>query len=551
MRGIAGLRDKPWPWGVGTLAGAIALGLVDPAWGQDLPWRITVNSPLDGPVVADQGLTLREAILLVEGELALADLSPEEQAQVTTGSPGSGPWIGFDLPADQTTIYLVDLLPPLTQPGLTLDGTSQPGYGAPWRAFPRIPIPLVSLTPAPGVEVFRGLTLAGSQLTIQGLSLYGFWTAPRNTLTTPPGDIFIAATPPPADAGPTVPAVTEFDLETDTLAPGGILLRHNWLGVAPSGDPPEQPSAFGVAVFNGRQVQVEENRIQSHEGSGVITGFRAEGLRVVGNAIIGNGTAGMPDAIRLEGRIEGTEIVDNLLCGNDGSAIYLFRPEGSARIEDNDIRFNGRRFVRAAIYLMGSGHRVLNNFIGHQPGPGVAIAAHPLSERNLVTGNRFADLVGLSIDLTHRRGAEVQDFQQGDGPNPPRDSHHRRWDTANGAINAPQFDGYRFPGPITGQADPGSEVKLYWVTEPSDPQGIYGPLATPWAAIAVGPSGVFRYDGPRERGGWVSAIATDPQYGTSEPSPVIEVLGPDGQPPSSMVTGSLGQLRDRRIPAVR
>jgi outer membrane protein OmpA-like peptidoglycan-associated protein len=310
-----------------------------------------------------------------------------------------------------------------------------------------------------------------------------------------------------------------------------VTLLHNWLGVPPSGEVPDRRSAFGVSVFNGSNVTVEENLIQHHEGSGVITGFRAMDLKLVGNAILGNGVAGMPDAIRLEGQIEGTQIVNNLICGNDGSGIFMFKPEGVALIQGNDIRFNGRRFERAAVYVMGDNHQVVDNLIGYQPGPGVAIAAHPHSERNLIRNNQFAVLQGLSIDLVSRRNAGTYDFQRADGPNPPRNSHHRRSDTGNAAINAPEFDSYQFDGSsgalrLTGIADPGSDVDLYQVQEST---GVYGPLHTPIATVkADAASGRFEFTWESEAGGWVGAIATDPSYGTSEPSPVIQVIGLDG-----------------------
>jgi hypothetical protein len=421
------------------------------------------------PPQPDAALTLREAIALANGTLTLAELSPPEQAQVQPLAAGETTWIGFNLPSDETTLYLTDVLPPLTVP-VTLDGTSQPGYGATQSELPNIPIPVVSLTPAPGTEVLRGLTVAGPGVTIQGLSIYGFWSSARATLTTPPADIFIASAPPPADASPDTPSVDQFNLEDPTLATAAVALRHNWLGVPPSGEVPDRRSAFGVSVFNGRNVTVEENLIQHHEGSGVITGFRATNLTLVGNAILGNGVAGMPDAIRLEGHIDGTRIVNNLICGNDGSGIFMFKPEGITQIQGNDIRFNGRRFERAAVYVMGDNHTISDNLIGYQPGPGVAIAAYPHSERNLIRGNRFSALQGLSIDLVHRRNSGRFDFQRADGPNPPRDSHHRRWDTANGAINAPEFDRYGFERAdgvvrLTGTADPGSEVDIYQVQE--------------------------------------------------------------------------------------
>jgi hypothetical protein len=180
----------------------LAIGILPAAAAQTTPVRITVNSPADGPIQADEALTLREAIAIANGTLPITELSTAEQAQVAAQPAGSpSTWIGFDLPPDQTTIYLQTLLPPLTT-NLTLDGTSQPGYGEALPELANIPVPVVSVTPAPTAEVFRGLTVAASGITIQGLSLYGFWASSRATLTTPPADIFIASAPPPADASP-------------------------------------------------------------------------------------------------------------------------------------------------------------------------------------------------------------------------------------------------------------------------------------------------------------------------------------------------------------
>ena len=152
----------------------------------------------------------------------------------------------------------------------------------------------------------------------------------------------------------------------------------------------------------------------------------------------------MPDGIRLEGSIDNSVIRRNLMCGNDGAGIFLFKPEGAATIQDNTIKFNGQRLRRAAIYLMGDGHRVTGNTINNQKGSGVVVTAfghgsrNP-SHRNLIQTNRFTNLEGLSIDLNTRRHSSAQDFQRGDGPNPVRNSDNRRLDTGNLAINAPQF----------------------------------------------------------------------------------------------------------------
>lgn len=519
------------PWWILTLLGT-GIGFMAPAIAQTpTGLEITVNSPQDGPPTPDEGLTLREAIAIANGTLPLEALSLTEQAQITSGSGSSR--IQFDLPAEATTIYLTSVLPPLVADGLTIDGTTQAGYGTPMPVFPAAPTPAVSLTPAPDAEVFRGLTIVGNGIAVKGLSLHGFWSSARATLTTPAADIFIDNVPPPADASPDSPPVLTFDREDQTEAPQDIVIAQNWLGLGVDGNVPERRSAFGVFVFNGVNVRIANNWIQHQEGSGVITGFRAEGLQLEGNAIIANGSAGMPDGVRLEGKLDGATLSNNLICANDGSGIFMFKPAGATRIQDNDIIFNGRRLARAAVYVMGQGHQILNNQIGYQPGPGVAVTAYPLSDRNLIQNNRFTHLDGLSIDLVSRQNVGIQDFQQADGPNPPRNSYHRRRDTANGAINAPEFAQYAFERTgntvqLVGKADPGSEITLYRVKENA---GVYSPLGEPLMQTVADGEGEFEFLWDESNGDWLSAIASDPQYGTSEPSPVISVTSLEGTLP--------------------
>lgn len=533
--------NQQWVYGLGAaMVGApMAVGItLGAAWGQTeaaFPaYRIQVTSTKDGAPQADGNLTLREALELANGTLTLEELSAAEQALVQPLGNGTNSEISFDLPEGDTTIALVDLLPEVIAPGLVIDGTTQPGYDAEAAFDPRFPpAPVVTLTVAPGQEVARGLSLAADGVTVRGLSIHGFRTSDRATQTTPPSDIFISAVAPPIDASPLTPPLAIFRLSPAESLPQGIVIEQNWLGLPVSGEFPEVPSAFGVTVFNSTDAVIRNNRIEHHDGSAIITGFRAEGVHISENAIVGNGLAGMPDAIRLEGTIANSAITDNLICGNDGSGIFLFRPEGSTQITGNAIQYNGRRFERAAVYVMGSNHQITDNVIGFQPGPGVAVAAHPRSDRNLIRQNQFAQLDGLSIDLVTQGNARVQDLQRGDGPNPPRNSRHRRPETANGAINAPQFDDYQFSGTgngvtVTGTADLGTEVDLYQVMEDERP---YAPLANGIATVSTDANGRFRADLDLPPGSRISAIATDPQYGTSEPAPVAAVLAPDGTLP--------------------
>ena len=501
---------------------------------------VTVNSDLDGPVTPDAFLTLREAIEVVNGTLPLTALSAAESALV---APAPSPAIAFALLGD-TRIELTELLPAIAAANLTIDGTTQPGYGQPSDQPAAVPVltPAVSITPAAGAEVFRGFTISANEVTVRGLSLYGFSSTHANTETTPPADIFITHLAPPpgtntgAAKGPNSPSATDLHLKPEEYdeAPRGVVIEDNWLGTSPAGGIPvaEEMSAFGVSVFNATDAVIQRNRIEFHEGSGIITGALAEGLIVTENTLIGNGLRGMPDAIRLDGNIDRSEIFGNLLCANDGSGLYMFKPQGSSRIYANDVRFNGRRLRRPGIYLMGSGHEVTDNYIAFQPGPGVAIAAHPKSTQNTVRTNTFRRLDGLSLDLVYHEDTQVSDYQFGDGPNPPRNSNQRRKDSANSGINAPEFDAYVFPTNganvlVTGKADAGSDVDIYQV---DNKQRIYGELGELITTVSASEDGTFSTTLEMPEGMQISAIATDARYGSSEPSPVAAV---GSEPPAN------------------
>ena len=364
---------------------------------QGTPVSVTVNSDADGEITPDQALTLREAIEIVNGTLPLTALSQAEAALVR---PASSYQIGFSLLGDNR-IELEDVLPAITAAGLTIDGTTQPGYGAtseePAIVPVPVPVPAVSITPAAGREVFRGLTITADQVTVRGLSLYGFSSVHRVTASTPPADIFISHLAPPLGTdigrftGPEGPSASALRLTSSEYdqAPKGVVIEDNWLGVSPAGGIPipEEMSAFGVSVFNGTDTVVQRNRIEYHESSGIITGNLARGLVITENTIIANGLRGLPAGIYFQGEIDGAEVFGNLMCANDGSGVAMFKPSGSASIYNNDIRFNGRRFRSPSVSLMGSGHEVTDNNIAFQPGPVFGIVAYPKSSQNAVRNN--------------------------------------------------------------------------------------------------------------------------------------------------------------------
>ena len=194
--------------------------------------------------------------------------------------------------------------------------------------------------------------------------------------------------------------------------------------------------------------------------------------------------------------------------------------------------------------MTGSGHEVLNNRISHQfGGGGVVVAAYPRSVQNRIQDNRFAALDGLSIDLVVRRHTGVWDNAIGDGVNPPRDSGNRRLDTANRGINAPQFVGEEFflfedTVTIAGQADPGAIVDIYKVSQSSQRTAgadfrDYAPLTELLVSLPVDTeTGRFQIAlKGLQTGDRISAIATDPSLGTSEPAKnaVIRTIDPNPQ----------------------
>ncbi len=477
--------------------------------------RVVVSSNED-VVRADDVVTLREAIEVVNGTLPLDKLSAAERVRVSVSDV---PRIEFNLPQEQTTIYLKDMLPSLAVPGLVVDGTTQPGYptdnNVETRNFaspPSPPSPVVAIT---GINnnVLRGLTIVADNIQVRGLSLYGFTSQHLSTESLPPADIFISDGSEKGDE----------KKGRNVNPPRNVVIENNWLGVSPDSSKPSTTSAFGVSIFNAVGTVVRRNKIAHHDGSAIISAVKAENSLIQENIITENGFAGMPDAIRLEGFINGTLILSNVIFQNHGSAVFLFKPSGSVIVENNEIKSNGVSLRRAAVYLMGDGHQVLGNRISEQSGPGVVVAGYPQSYGNAITGNLFTALAGLSIDLVAQQNTGVKEYQDGDGGNPVSESLQRRRKTGNFGVDAPRFLSREFfmnrakdSVSLDGRAVPGSVVEIYQVTEDG---AVAGPLNLLIGKTTTDDKGVFSVtvDG-LQVGTRVSAIVTHPQYGTSEPA---------------------------------
>ncbi len=482
-------------------------------------FQITVNSNRDA-IIADQFLTLREAISISNGQLKFDRLSSAEQQQVKMLTNASGHRVEFQLPDGQKRIELSSELPAIIANKVTIDG----GAGSSSAAIQNLTFatPRVEITPAAGQQINRGLAIMASDVTVTGLSIYGFRVGNQAaTQNIPAADIFVGT--------------SNYPQLDDRSAPQRVLIENNWLGITPNRDIPEQTSDFGVYIFNSQGTKVRHNAIAHHSASGIISQVNANNLLIADNAIFSNGFQGMPDAIRLEGNLRQNKIQGNLICGNDGSGIFVFKPAtGNVQITNNHLQSNGRRLRRSAIHLMGNDHQVTDNSIEFQNGSGVAVTAfaegkESSSQRNLITNNRFQKLDGLSIDLITYRNDAVEDFQDGDGLNQPRNTENRRLDTGNGAINAPRFLASEFyligdRVNLDGMADPGAEVEIYQVKADGSNNG---PLSKPLQKVVADSQGRFQATfQDLTPGTLLSAIATDRQYGTSEPAENVIITMP-------------------------
>ncbi len=486
--------------------------------------KITVNSNQD-EIKADDDLTLREAIAILNGDLKQEQLSPAEQQQIQNTTASSSHRIEFHLASGSQKIELKSALPNLVKDSVQIVGKTTHQATLDGLTFAT---PEVEITPAAGVMIDRGLTLMADNITVRGLSLYGFQVGINPSSQNLPGaDIFIGTK--------TYPEIDE------RLAPKNIVIENNFLGVNKNRQMPDTTSDFGVYVFDSQGTTIRNNAIGFHTASGIISQISANNLLVENNAVFANGTQGMPDAIRLEGKLANNKITGNAICGNDGSAVFMFKPDsGAVAITNNRISSNGRRLRRAAIHLMGNDNVVNNNSIEFQAGSGVAVSAFAQhhrgdlpSGRNIISNNRFNNLEGLSVDLITYRNEAVEDFQNGDGINAPRNSENRRLDTGNGAINAPQFLANEFfilggQVHLDGAAEPHSKVEIYQVNSTKDTE--YGPLSQSLKTVTADAQGKFQatFTG-LEPGMVLSAVTTDAKYGTSEPARNVIITVP-GQP---------------------
>jgi hypothetical protein len=133
---------------------------------------LTVNTASDTVGPNDPTLSLREAIEVSNGTLAISALSQQAQAQIegTLATPNT---IDFDIPGTGVqTITLESNLPSISSPA-TIDGYSQPGAhpntNGPRQADNAVPLIQLADGTFAANNTLDGLTITGGNTTVRGL----------------------------------------------------------------------------------------------------------------------------------------------------------------------------------------------------------------------------------------------------------------------------------------------------------------------------------------------------------------------------------------------
>jgi uncharacterized repeat protein (TIGR01451 family)/CSLREA domain-containing protein len=240
---------------------------------------ITVNTTADD-VTSDATLSLREAIEVANGTLAVSSLSAQEQAQVS-GALSNPNTIAFNIPgAGVHMIAPATDLPSITSP-MIIDGYTQPGSSP--NSNPVTTginaIPLIELSSAVA-NSGTGLSISAGASTIRGLVINGFHTG--------------------------------IELRTN----GSNTIAGNFIGTDPSGKIAAPNSEFGISIPD--------------SGNNTIGGpGRGDRNLISGNKAAGIGSLGFVSGLLMQGNFIGTDITGTKALGNENGMYFLPTPGGS------------------------------------------------------------------------------------------------------------------------------------------------------------------------------------------------------------------------------
>lgn len=309
------------------------------------PPTITVTSTAD-EIRQDGKVTLREAILAANG------MSPN--SDVPSGRANAPDVIGFDLPEAERRegVFTIRIdsrlgpLPPLTDGGTTVDGSTQAGFDG---------APLIVINGASAGSA-DGVTISSSLSVLRALAIVEF-------------------------GGNGVKISGESTPVVGNIIAGCVIRDNSLSGILVTGESVENTLIGGTDLR-------DRNLIGGNGGSGITIGPKARGTHVVGNFIgvgndgrraMGNGDSGISIVEAANTAIGGTQQgAGNVISANARHGIHV-RSSSGTRIQGNRIGLSA-----TGIESVGNGGdgvlvsgEVTNTLVG-----GMSVAA-----RNLISGN--------------------------------------------------------------------------------------------------------------------------------------------------------------------
>ncbi len=383
---------------------------------------ITVNSPRDGDF-RDVDLTLREAILLSNGDLAWAALTAAEQGQVN-GFPGQGIADTIEFNIGGGVLHTIAVgsesngapLPAITDSMTVIDGYSQPGTSFNTEAAGNNAIIGIELAGNPTDG--NGLTIRANDCLVRGLAIYSFSRAGVYVDAGMAFNImagnFIGTSALGLQGGPVHGNL--YGVEIDNA-------RNNWIG----GVDPGQRNLISGNQDSGVYVHGVGETARNNWIQGNFIGTSKTGTAALGNwksgvwldldlsfensiggssvsarnVIAGNGVGGnVGDGVHVEGgrnnliqnNLIGTDVTGQNALANTGDGVFVL-DSSSNELANNVISGN----LRNGLVIQGalsSSNGVVGNLIGtnlvippNPPDPGKPAKALP----NLLQGVVLAD----------------------------------------------------------------------------------------------------------------------------------------------------------------
>jgi hypothetical protein len=399
---------------------------------------ITVNATADDST-ADATLSLREAIEVSNGTLAVSSLSTQEQAQVS-GTVGNTNTIDFNIPTTDPgydpatgvwTIAPSTELPAISTNAAIIDGYSQPGSSENTLAHGDNAKLTIAISGGVFAQ-FNGLTIGQQGSQISGLDIGNF---DNGVVITAGGNVqvagcFIGADPTgekyASNAWGVViensfntiggPSVGDRNVISGNLQDTGIFVPYqavNPLGITPTGNLIENNfiglDATGTKALGNGYYGVSDN------GSGDIYGGTAAG---VGNVISGNGEYGIAASgnITIEGNYVGTDATGNVAVGNGptysgGTGIYcaeaLNAKSVTAVISNNVVSGNSDGIRVFTNVGSQSAYTIADNLIGTNAAgtagvgnKGIALDLHSVENATVQNNVISANYDGVELETS-------------------------------------------------------------------------------------------------------------------------------------------------------